>query len=106
MAITKYTLSNFRNIPISNKEELTNVQFDTKDVLEREEDVRVRGTNLDKAISLARSEKFKTNIILKSKEKLFRIESPILSIENGFVLTKSGLKIPVSCIISADFHSN
>ncbi len=65
-----------------------------------------KAANLDKAISLARSEKFSTSIIVKAAQDLFRIESPVLSIEKGFVYTKNGLKIPLTCIYSADFHSN
>jgi hypothetical protein len=106
MQSNKYTLSNFRNIPISTNEEISKLQFDSEDVLIREEDIRVRRTNLDKAISLARSEKFSTSIIVKAAQNLFRIESTVLSIDNGFVVTKSGLKIPLNCIYSADFHSN
>lgn len=106
MAITKYTLANFRNIPIISKEEITKIQFNSVDVLERDEDIRVRRTNLDKAISLSRSDKFTTNIIVKSNQQLFRMETAILSIDNGLVRTKNGLQIPVSCIVSADFHSN
>ncbi len=106
MTSNSYTLSNFRNIPISSNEEISKIQFGSEDVLIRDEDIRVRRTNLDKAISLARSEKFSTSIIVKAEQNLFRIESTILGIENGFVHTKSGLKIPLNCIYSADFHSN
>jgi hypothetical protein len=106
MSNNKYTLSNFRDIPISTNEEISRIQFGSEDVLIREEDIRVRRTNLDKAISLARSEKFSTSIIVKAAQDLFRIESPVLSIEKGFVYTKNGLKIPLTCIYSADFHSN
>jgi hypothetical protein len=103
MKMSTYTLANFRSLPAISKEEIANIQFEDTDVLTRPEDIRVRRTNLDKAISLARSEKVKTSIILKSGEHLYRLETNILSIQSEFTLTSNGLQIPLRCIYSVDF---
>ncbi|MCG9880179.1 MAG: hypothetical protein MH472_06235 [Bacteroidia bacterium] len=103
MKSNSYTLANFRSLPVTSKDELAKVLFDDTDVLSRPEDIRVRRTNLDKAISLGRSEKYKTSIVLKSGENLYRIETNVLSIQKDSILTNDGLTIPLFCIYSVDF---
>lgn len=103
MKSNSYTLANFRSLPVTSKDELAKVLFDDTDVLSRPEDIRVRRTNLDKAISLGRSEKYKTSIVLKSGENLYRIETNVLSIQKDSILTNDGLTIPLLCIYSVDF---
>lgn len=103
MKSNSYTLANFRSLPVTSKDELSKVTFNNNDVLTRPEDIRVRRTNLDKAISLGRSEKYKTSIVLKSDDNLFRIETNVLSIQSDSILTSDGLTIPLICIYSVDF---
>lgn len=98
-----YTLANFRSLPAISKEDLATVQFEALDVLSRPEDIRVRRTNLDKAIALGRSEKIKTSVILKSGENLYRLETNILGITADAAITSNGLQIPLRCIYSVDF---
>ncbi|MDZ4667587.1 MAG: hypothetical protein SGJ00_06860 [bacterium] len=104
MTSNTYTLSNFRDIPASSKEEIFKIQFHSNDVLVREEDIRVRRTNLDKAMVLGRDEKFITAIILKSGQQLYRVEDIVESIKDEYIYTKNGLKIPIVCIYSTDFY--
>jgi len=101
--ITNYTLSNFRKLPEITKEELVKLQFSDVDVLNEVEDIRVRRTNIDKAIAMANSEKYKTYIILKAGEALYKIEAKVLSIRENLVSTKEGIIIPISFIYSVDF---
>lgn len=103
MKSNTYTLSNFRSLPVTSKEDLSKITFESGDVLSRPEDIRVRRTNLDKAISLGRSEKYKTSIVLKSGENLYRIETNVVSIQSDSVNTSNGLTIPLYCIYSVDF---
>jgi hypothetical protein len=98
-----YTLNNFRMLPISSKEELTSAQFSDSDVLDRPEDIRVRGTNIDKAIALGKSKKALTCIILKAGNKLFKIESIVIGLDKNFAFLKNGMKIPLLAIYSVDF---
>jgi hypothetical protein len=106
MKTNTYTLANFRNLPVSSKEDLAKVQFDALDVLSRPEDIRVRRTNLDKAIVLGRSERIKTSVILKSADNLYRLETNILSITADSAITSNGLQIPLRCIYSVDFMNS
>ncbi len=99
-----YTLSNFRNLPAKSNQEITQLNFLDGDVLLMEEDIRVRKTNIDKANSLGKSAACTTAIIIKTKEGLSKIESPVLGHDDDFVFTKSELKIPVKCIYSVDFY--
>jgi threonyl-tRNA synthetase len=101
--ITNYTLSNFRKLPEITKEELVKLQFSDGDVLNEVEDIRVRRTNIDKAIAMANSDKYKTFIILKAGNALYKIEAKVLSIRDNLVSTKEGIKIPINFIFSVDF---
>ncbi len=103
MKMSTYTLANFRSLPAISKEELAKIQFEDTDVLSRPEDIRVRRTNLDKAIALGKSEKVKTSVILKSGDHLYRIETNIMNIQGEYTHTSNGLKIPLVCIYSVDF---
>jgi len=98
-----YTLDNFRMLPVSSMEELTSAQFSDTDVLDRPEDIRVRGTNIDKAIALGKGKKTFTCIILKAGSKLFKIESIVIGLDKNFAFLKNGMKVPVMAIYSVDF---
>ncbi|OYU97761.1 MAG: hypothetical protein CFE21_05585 [Bacteroidetes bacterium B1(2017)] len=101
--IDKYTLNNFRGLPISSNEVLQKLSFSEADVLTKMEDIRVRGTNIDKGIALGKSKLLKTHIIIKSGDELFKVESQINAIDANYVYTQTGLKIPIVCIYSVDF---
>jgi hypothetical protein len=98
-----YTLANFRSLPAISKDEIAKIQFEEMDVLSRPEDIRVRRTNLDKAIALGRSEKIKTSIILKAGDNLYRLETNVVSIQADSMTSSNGLNIPLRCIYSVDF---
>lgn len=100
-----YTLSNFRSLPVHSAEEMKALELGSGEVLIHAEDIRVRRTNLDKAISLARSEKYATAIVVKGTQGMYRTETTVTAVLDGFVYTGSGLKIPMERIISVDFYS-
>jgi len=103
MKMNTYTLANFRSLPAISKDEIAKIQFEEMDVLNRPEDIRVRRTNLDKAIALGRSEKIKTSIILKAGDNLYRLETNVVSIQADSMTSSNGLNIPLRCIYSVDF---
>ncbi len=91
-------------MPATSIQELSKLIFDEQDVLTRDEDLRVRLTNIDKAIALRSSKENKTSVILKTKSGLIKMDTGILSHDSNSVYTDGGYKIPLQCIYSVDFY--
>lgn len=103
--MSTYTLSNFRNLPVSGEEELKALEFGHNDVLSEVDDSRVRRTNLEKALSLARSERYKTALVVGAGDRLYRTDAAVIGLDEDFAYTSLGFKIPIRCILSVDFYS-
>jgi len=104
MMRSNYSLNNFMNLPTSKVDDIQKLDISDQDVLSDIEDIRVRRTNADKAIALGSSKLYKTSIVIKSKETLYRVDTEILAIRDEMVYTKAGMQIPLKCIYSVDFH--
>ncbi len=100
-----YTLSNFRKLEASSNEQLKSAQFADTDVLTLAEDIRVRLTNINKALAFCNDEKAKTAIILKTVEgKLLKVDAGIVSCNGTHINTTSGITIPLACVYSVDIY--
>ena len=103
--MNNYSLSNFRQLPASEVSQLKLLSFSATDVLTHPEDIRVRRTNLDKALSLNSSELLSTAIILKSADgKLYKLDAKVTSFDGHQINTNKGIAIPLVCIYSIDFY--
>ncbi len=103
--MSNYTLSNFRHLASSSIEDLKKISFPDVDVLIQLEDIRVRLTNIEKAIALKTSELLKTALILKDANgELLKLETQVIGFDGKSVNTKSGLKVPIVCVYSIDFY--
>ena len=102
--MSDYTFRNFRLLPKSTIEDLSKVQFSDQEVLFREEDIRVKNTNLDKAIALANSDLYHTSIVLKSGDDFYKIETKVLHLANGLVQCSNGMQIPTKCVYAVGFY--
>jgi hypothetical protein len=103
--MSNYTLSNFRHLASASVEELKKISFPDVDVLIQSEDLRVRLTNIEKAIALNTSELSTTALILKASDgQLLKLETQVSGFDGLSVFTKEGLKIPLVCIYSIDFY--
>jgi hypothetical protein len=102
--MNNYALGNFRKLNISTEQELKQLRFSDEDVLTKEEDLRTRSTNLDKAGVFTNHPKIKVFITLKDiNGDLFKFQAFVYNNEDGMVVLKSGLRIPVKTIFSVDF---
>ncbi len=102
--MNNYALGNFRKLIISQEDDLKKLQFSDSDVLIKEEDLRTRSTNLDKAGVFSTHPKIKVFITLKDiNGDLFKFQAFVYNHENEIVILKSGLRIPVKTIYSVDF---
>ena len=102
--MNNYALGNFRKLNISQEQDLKKLQFSDQDVLTKEEDLRTRSANLDKAGVFATHPKIKVFITLKDiNGNLHKIQAVVFKHENDMVVLKSGLGIPVKVIYSVDF---
>jgi hypothetical protein len=102
--MNNYALGNFRKLNISQEEDLKRLQFSETDVLTKGEDLRTRGANLDKAGVFSNHPKIKVFITLKDiNGDLFKFQAFVYNNEDGMVVLKSGLRIPVKTIFSVDF---
>jgi hypothetical protein len=99
-----YILTNFRALPVSTPAQISGLAYNDEDVLDRPEDVRVRGNNLAKAISLAKSNNLTTAIIIKTKDGLYKVTDKVLANQGGFVYTAGKLRIPLRAVYSVDFY--
>ena len=99
-----YALGNFRELIISQEDELKKLQFSDTDVLTKGEDLRTRSTNLDKAGVFSTHPTIKVFITLKDiNGDLFKFHAFVYNHENEMIILKSGLRIPVKTIYSVDF---
>lgn len=99
-----YTFENFRLLPFTSKEDLSMVNFSNSEVLLREEDIRVKRTNLDKAIALGSSDIYNTCLVLKSGEDLYKIETNVNHLTDGVALCSNGMQIPITCVYAVAFY--
>lgn len=103
--MSNYSLSNFRHLASTSIEELKKISFPDVDVLTQSDDLRVRLTNIEKAIALKASVLSKTALILKASDgQLLKFEVPISGFDGLNVYTETGLKVPLVCVYSIDFY--
>ncbi len=103
--MSNYSLSNFRSLTANTVDELKKLSFSSEDVLVRSEDLRVRQTNLEKAVALGGSDFLRTALILKTIDgNLYKLEAKVIGLDANKIKTDKGLFIPLVCIYSVDFY--
>src|ERR1043166_2339024 len=98
-----YTLDNVRKVPVVDAKQLATLTPVEAEVLSRVEDRRVRKTNLEKALTLGKSVKFKTSIVFDAKEGRHCVCDLVVSYAKDTVWFPGGINLPLHCIRSVDF---
>ncbi len=97
------TALNLREVPVISPDALFNIQYAEKEVLDRMEDIRVRRVNLDKAVTLGKSAKIKTRLVLYTKDGFVQLNGLIVHFVNDKGVTIDGDHfIPMHSIYSVD----
>ncbi len=85
------------------KENITLLKFNKKEVLTFPEDLRKRDRNLHRALLLGNISRNKVKITFESAdEKAFQVETTIWSVGKDFITLKSGIVIPKNAILKVD----
>lgn len=102
-----YTLHNFRDLKALSFSDIKNeILANQADVLNSVDDIRVRLSNLQKAMVLSNGSAYKVNIILKLSNQYYRIETPVLNFDGQNIDISATEKIPLNSIFSFDFIKN
>lgn len=84
--------------------DLFTLKYHTQDVLESEVDRRVRRGNLDKAVTLGKSAKIRTRLVLQTTEGFVQVKGVVhFTSEKGITLEKDHF-IPLHVIYSVDIY--
>lgn len=95
---------NLREIKEIGLDELFQADYGTADALQTETDQRVRRVNLDKAVTLGRSAKIKTRLIIKTAKGYVQVKGIVHFVaDKGITLEKDHF-IPMHAIHSVDIY--
>jgi hypothetical protein len=95
---------NLREIKEIALDELFHANYGEVDALEAETDKRVRRVNLDKAVTLGRSVKIKTRLVIKTVEGYVQVKGIVHFVaDKGITLEKDHF-IPMHAIHSVDLY--
>lgn len=86
--------------PIIEKEAISGMRFPKGDVLENPKAIDERQAALDEACRLGNEYKGKVKIIFVSQDGIREVHTTIWNVSNDLVSLKSGIFIPVHCIVS------
>lgn len=93
---------NLREIKPISLSEMSTVSFPPGDVFARDEDKRTRITSLDKAVTLGKSVKIKTNLIFNTTEGYRSVACVVLGINLSGAVIEGNHFIPMHAIYTAD----
>jgi hypothetical protein len=97
------TALNLREVPVISPDALFQIQYTDKDVLDRIEDIRVRRLSLDKAVTLGKSVKIKTRLVLYTQNGFVQLNKVIVHLLNEKGITIDGdYFIPMHAIYTVD----
>jgi hypothetical protein len=95
---------NLRSIKPISIGEMTGITYPSQDVFVRDEDKRTRITALDKAVTLGRSAKIKTNLVFNSEQGYRSVSCIVHAIDIKGVTIDGGHFIPMHAIYSTDIR--
>ncbi|WP_200979732.1 hypothetical protein [Echinicola sp. 20G] len=85
------------------KENIPNLKFNRKEVLERQEDIETRMSHLYRGLLLGNLLHEKVKIIFESADqKIYQVNTTIWSIASDFITLKGSVAIPVNSILEVD----
>lgn len=97
------TALNLREVPVIPADALFQVQYTESEVLSRIEDIRVRRVNLDKAVTLSKSAKIKTRLVIYTETGFVQLNGVhLLFLTDKGVTIEGGHFIPLHSIYSVD----
>ena len=77
------------------KEEISNLNFPSKEVLKTREAIEQRRVDLERAVVLGNTYKGKTKIIFEDNESIRQIETHLWGLTDLRVILKQGIVIPI-----------
>jgi uncharacterized protein (UPF0248 family) len=84
------------NIPeMVEKEHIGNLRFPNDEVLKTSDAIRLRKTNLDKALKLGNVEKGKIKIVFEDSDNIKQVETTIWGVTDQRIILKQGVVIPI-----------
>lgn len=86
------------NIPIIQKEKLTNYKFIQHEVLGSQYEIELRKILLEEAMLLGNGEKYKVKIIFETTDGLKLVETTVWDTTDSHIELKGGVDIPICCI--------
>jgi hypothetical protein len=95
---------NLRSIKPIGLEEMGKVTYPELDVFERDEDKRTRIGTLDKAVTLGRSAKVKTNLVFNTIEGYRSVQCIVLAMNASGAVIEGDHFIPMRAIYSTDIR--
>jgi hypothetical protein len=84
-----------RNPAVVEKENVAGLKFPNEEVLLSEEAIKLRKSELDKALKLGNAEKGKTRIVFEDSENIKLVETTIWGVTDKRIILKQGVVIPI-----------
>ncbi len=80
------------------KEEISEIQFVSEEVLSSDDQINNRRSELQKAMLLGNSEKSKSKIVFATNNGLRKVETTVWAVDDLEVVLKAGVFIPIHAI--------
>lgn len=80
------------------KEEINRYKFVMNDVLQTDEERKIRQSQLEKAMILGNGYKGKIKIIFETQEGIKAVETTVWQTGQDNIMLKGGVNIPIRCI--------
>ncbi len=93
-------VTNFREVPVIEKEIINELTFPVHEVLSNKDSIRDRLFALHRATSLGNLDKHKVTIVFEDSEGMKKVCTTIWAMTDRKILLKAGRSIPVSRIHS------
>lgn len=96
------TAYNLREATWVTTDGISTLQLLNHDVLTRIEDIRVRRVNIDKAVTLGKSAKIKTRLVLFTQTGYVQLNAVVIAANDTDIWIEGGKSIPLACIYAVD----
>lgn len=87
--------SNLKKPVVIEKEEVANLRFPAQEVLVAEDAIKLRRTELDKALKLGNVEHGKIKVIFEDEDCIKQIETTIWGVTDKRIILKHGIVLPI-----------
>jgi hypothetical protein len=98
------TVLNLRELETITAEELASCSFPSEDVYLRDEDKRVRFVSLDKAMTLAKHDRYKTLLVIRTTEGFKSLKTYVLAMNFVSVTIEGNYQIPIQAVYSVNIE--